>query len=201
LFHAIGCGTFERIQRSDFWERVKVNEKSSVTVSEQGVGVGSGVGVEPLIKPLAKKDGKVLGYNVTTKKDDRRPKGTHPNPTLAQTIATMSLAGFTIKQVCEALKVSPETLSEHYDDEMKHGRTRMMTDVVSSLAQRAIAGSDTAAIFLAKARLGWSDRQQVELTGKDGGPIEIAQRTEILQTVNGLLRKGITIDGESEPLD
>lgn len=178
-----------------------MSEKVSVTVSEQGVGVGSGVGVDRPIKPLAKKGEKALDYNVTSKKDDRRPKGTHPNPTLAQTVATMSLAGFTIKQVCEALKISPETLSEHYDDEMKHGRTRMMTDVVGSLAQRAIAGSDTAAIFLAKARLGWSDRQQIELTGKDGGPIEIAQRTEILQTVNGLLRKGITIEGEVEPLD
>jgi hypothetical protein len=171
-----------------------MTEKALEATETQTLGVGSGVADRPLkTDPRAKGDQALLN-NVTDTKDGRRPKGTHPNPTLAQTVATMSLAGFTVRQVCEALKVSPETLSEHYDDEMKHGRTRMMTDVVGSLAQRAIAGSDTAAIFLAKARLGWSDRQQVELTGKDGGPIEIQQRTEILTGLAGILERGITID-------
>jgi hypothetical protein len=110
----------------------------------------------------------------------------------------MSLAGFTIPQVCAALRISANTITDHYDHEMKHGRTNMMTQVVQSLAQRAIGGSDTAAIFLAKARLGWSDRQQVELTGKDGGPIEIEHRAAILTGLAGALEKGITIDGEIE---
>jgi hypothetical protein len=108
----------------------------------------------------------------------------------------MSLAGFTVRQVCETLKLSAETIAEHYDDEMKHGRTNLMTQVVGSLAQRAIAGSDTAAIFLAKARLGWSDRQQVELTGRDGGPIEIEHRAAIVGDLLTTLERGITIDGE-----
>lgn len=129
--------------------------------------------------------------------DDKR----HPDGTIAQTVATMALAGFTQKQMSDALRISHETLHAHYKYEMENGRVNTMTQVVQSLAQRAIAGSDAAAIFLAKARLGWSDRQQVELTGKDGGPIEIAQRTEILQNVNGMLRKGVTIEGEVEPLD
>jgi len=171
-----------------------VTDKRLEATGSGGSGVGIGVQGEPLKSDPSAKGDQALLNNVTDTKDGRRPKGTHPNPTIAQTIVTMSLAGFTVRQVCEALKVSPETLSEHYDDEMKHGRTRMMTDVVGSLAQRAIAGSDTAAIFLAKARLGWSDRQQIELTGKDGGPIEIAQRTEILTGLAGLLERGITID-------
>lgn len=125
----------------------------------------------------------------------------HPDDNLRATIATMALAGFTQKQMIDALRISHETLTQHYRYELENGRVNTMTQVVGSLAQRAIAGSDTAAIFLAKARLGWSDRQQVELTGKDGGPIEIQQRAEILNTVNGLLRKGITIDGQVEPLD
>jgi hypothetical protein len=173
-----------------------VTEKTQEATREQGGYLGSGVDTEPPIDALVASDDETKQYNVT-----RREKGTHPNATLAQTIATMSLAGFTVRQVCEALRISPETLSEHYDFEMKQGRTNMMTQVVQSLAQRAISGSDTAAIFLAKARLGWSDRNAIELTGKDGAPIEIQQRTEILQTVSGLLNKGITIEGEVEPLD
>ena len=175
-----------------------MTEKALEATGSGGSGVGIGVVNRPLKTDPSAKGDQALCYNVTDTKDGRRPKGTHPHPTIAQTVATMSLAGFTVRQVCEALKLSPETLSEHYDDEMKNGRIRMMTDVVGSLAQRAIAGSDTAAIFLAKARLGWSDRQQVELTGKDGGPIEIAQRTEILTGLAGLLERGITIDHEPE---
>ena len=178
-----------------------MTEKRLEATGVQGGGVGIGVQGEPLKTDPSAKGDQALLNNVTDTKDGRRPKGTHPNPTLAQTVATMSLAGFTVRQVCEALKVSPETLAEHYDDEMKHGRTRMMTDVVGSLAQRAIAGSDTAAIFLAKARLGWSDRQQVELTGKDGGPIEVQQRTEILTGLAGLLERGVTLEGEFEPVE
>lgn len=169
--------------------------------AEQGSMRGSGVEtLAPKAVTVGLNDG-AKHYNVTLEKDGRRPKGTHPNPTIAATISTMSLAGFTIRQVCETLKLSPETISEHYDDEMKHGRTRMMTDVVGSLAQRAIAGSDTAAIFLAKARLGWSDRQSVELTGKDGNPIEITHRTEIVGRLAGQLAHGITLDGEAEPIE
>jgi len=144
--------------------------------------------------------GDVVSYTSTpiAPKNDEKP---HPDPVLAKTIATMSLAGFKGEQICSALRISPNTLHKHYQYEFDHGRTNLMTQVVESLAQRAVNGSDTAAIFLAKARLGWSDRQSVELTGKDGGPIEIAARQEILTTVNTLLAKGITIDGESEPLD
>jgi hypothetical protein len=126
--------------------------------------------------------------------DDKR----HPDPIIAATVATMSLAGFNQKQMMDALRMSHDTLTTHYQYEIDNGRVNTMTQVVQSLAQRAIAGSDTAAIFLAKARLGWSDRQQVELTGKDGGPIEIQQRTEILTGLAGLLERGITIDMEPE---
>lgn len=178
-----------------------MTEKALEAETPRGSGRGKGVAVQAAQEPINAPDDEVKRYNVTNTKDGRRPKGTHPNPNIAATIATMSLAGFTIRQVCETLKLSAETIAQHYDDEMKHGRTRMMTDVVASLAQRAIAGSDTAAIFLAKARLGWSDRTNIELTGKDGAPIEIQQRTEILNTVSGLLNRGITIDGEAEPLD
>lgn len=165
-------------------------------ISGEGVGHGSGVGHGPLESPEVALAEDEKRYNVTSTKDGRRPKGTHPNPTIAQTIATMSLAGFTVRQVCETLKLSAETIAEHYDDEMKHGRTNLMTQVVGSLAQRAIAGSDTAAIFLAKARLGWSDRQQVELTGRDGGPIEIEHRAAIVGDLLTTLERGIVIDGE-----
>jgi hypothetical protein len=108
----------------------------------------------------------------------------------------MALAGFPREQVCAALKISPETLAEHYHDEMTHGRTNIMAEVVGSLAQRAIAGSDTAAIWLTKTRLGWSDRQQIDMNAN----VELTvQRGTLVSELAGLISKGITIDATPEP--
>jgi hypothetical protein len=71
-----------------------------------------------------------------------------------------------------------------------------MAEVVGSLAQRAIAGSDTAAIWLTKTRLGWSDRQQVDVNAN----IEVVHhRGELMSELTGLIQKGITIDAEPIP--
>jgi hypothetical protein len=79
---------------------------------------------------------------------------------------------------------------------MTHGRTNIMAEVVGSLAQRAIAGSDTAAIWLTKTRLGWSDRQQVDVNAN----IEVVHhRGELMTELAGLIQKGITIDAEPIP--
>lgn len=168
-----------------------MNQKPTETKETTTPVVGSGVDSAPPQKPIVRAGAK----HVSSQKGDNRK---HPDGNLAATIATMSLAGFTHKQMASALKISEATLAEHYRYELDNGRVNTMTQVVQSLAQRAIAGSDTAAIFLAKARLGWSDRQQVELTGKDGGPIEIAQKTEIVARLAGELARGITIDHDAE---
>lgn len=127
---------------------------------------------------------------------DTRARKSHPDPILARSVATMALAGFPREQVCAALKISPETLGEHYHEEMTHGRTNIMAEVVGSLAQRAIAGSDTAAIWLTKTRLGWSDRQQVDMNAN----VEVVHhRGELVSELAGLIQKGITIDAEPEP--
>jgi hypothetical protein len=101
------------------------------------------------------------------------------------------------------LKVGLDTLHTYYKDELDTGQASMVNDIAQSLAQRAKAGSDTAAIFLLKTRGGgkFTERNAVELTGKDGGAIQIEHRAEILQNVSGILRQGLTIEGEAEPLD
>lgn len=167
-----------------------MNEKTLETKTEETNGAPR-VENASLQKPLARS-----GANSEAPK--KHGNRVHPDGNLAATIATMSLAGFTHKQMAAALKISESTLHEHYRYELDNGRVNTMTQVVQSLAQRAIAGSDTAAIFLAKARLGWSDRQQVELTGANGGPIEIAQKTEIVTRLAGELARGITIDHDAE---
>ena len=183
-------------------ESVKTTEKSPEATSAQGGGVGSGVGVEGLKSDLNATGGVVVNQNtrpVSPINDNKR----HPDATLAQSIATMSFSGFTMDMVCSALRLSEATVRKYYDHEFKTGHSNMVSEIAGSLAQRAKAGSDTAAIFLLKTRGGgkFTERTNVELTGKDGGPIEIAQRTEVVGKLVGRLAHGITIDGEAHEVE
>jgi len=88
---------------------------------------------------------------------------------------------------------------QYYDYEFKNGQSNLVNDIAGSLAQRALSGSDTAAIFLLKTRGKgqFSERQQLELTGKDGGPIQI-EHAMVLDRIASALEKGITIDHEPD---
>ena len=120
----------------------------------------------------------------------------HPDPAISQAITTMALAGFPQADICKVCKISSDTLNKYYLEEATHGRQRVMAEVVGSLAQRAIAGSDTAAIWLTNTRLGWSDRQQVDMNAN----VEVVHhRGELVSELAGLIQKGITIDAEPEP--
>ena len=172
-----------------------MTEKGTEATETPTLGVGSGVVGEPLKSLENRSDGVVVSQNTRTVSpinDNRR----HPDPTLAQSIATMSFAGFTMDKVCSALRLSESTVRKYYDHEFKNGQSNMVSEIAESLAQRAKGGSDTAAIFLLKTRGGgkFTERNAVELTGANGGPIEIQQRTEILTGLAGLLERGITID-------
>jgi hypothetical protein len=68
----------------------------------------------------------------------------------------------------------------------------MVDKIAGSLAQRALAGSDTAAIFLLKTRGGgkFVERQQVDMN------VEVTHKTELVNQLAGMITRGITIDAE-----
>lgn len=122
-------------------------------------------------------------------------KKTHPDPTLAKTIATMSFSGFTMDQVCSALRLSERTVRQYYDYEFKNGQTNLVSEIAGTLAQRALSGSDSAAIFLLKTRGGgrFNERTALELTGKDGGAIQVEHKL-LLDRLAGAIENGITLE-------
>jgi hypothetical protein len=181
---------------------VKTMEKPLEATKVQGRGLGSGVGEQGLKNDLNATDGVLVNQNTTPvapQKDNRR----HPDTAIAQTVANMAFAGQTQDTICRVLKMSMSTLYEHYKHELDTGQASMVNQISTSLAQRAMGGSDTAAIFLLKTRGGgkFTERTNVELTGKDGGPIEIAQRTEVVGKLVGQIAKGITIEGEAHEVE
>ncbi len=176
-----------------------MTEKAAEATAIEGRGVGGGVAIEPLKSDLNANDGVLVNHTTTTIapiKDNRR----HPDPAVAQTVANMVFAGMTQDTICRVLKMGLDTLHNHYKHELETGQAGMVNQISTSLAQRALSGSDTAAIFLLKTRGNgkFSERNALELTGANGGPIEIEHRAAILTGLAGALEKGITIDGEIE---
>jgi hypothetical protein len=123
----------------------------------------------------------------------------HPDPAVAQTVANMVFAGMSQETIARVLKMGLDTLHKYYKHEVEHGQVAMVSNIAGSLAQRALSGSDTAAIFLLKTRGKgqFSERTQLELTGKDGGPIQI-EHAMVLDRIASALEKGITIDHEPD---
>ena len=136
--------------------------------------------------------GDIVDYNtsrpVTPINDIRQ----HPDANLSAAIASMSFSGFDARRVCSALRISPTTLYEHYSDEFENGCSRMVNQISGSLAQRALAGSDTAAIFLLKTRGHgkFVERQTVDMN------VEVTHKTELVNQLAGMITRGITIDAE-----
>lgn len=183
-------------------DSVKPTQGQSEPILAGGSIVGSGEGVKPLKRAenrskgdFDKRSSDVVGYNTSKTVSPKNDFRKHPDPTLAQAVATMSFSGFTMAQVCSSLRISESTVRQYYDYEFKNGQSNLVNDIAGSLAQRALSGSDTAAIFLLKTRGKgqFSERTQLELTGKDGGPVQI-EHAMVLDRIASALERGITID-------
>ncbi len=83
------------------------------------------------------------------------------------------------EQMAHFFGMSPSTFDkiisrdQRIRDAFDKGRAKALAMVGGKLLKKALDGNLTAMIFFMKAQAGWRDQnQQVELTGKGGGPIE-----------------------------
>ena len=75
--------------------------------------------------------------------------------------------------------ISEKTLRKHFAKELDQGEMKANFKVAQTLFKKAISGDTTSMIFWLKTRGRWKESpQQVELTGKDGGPVE--QKTTVV---------------------
>ena len=106
---------------------------------------------------------------------------------------SMTFAGFTHERIAKAMKLAENTLRKHFPDELQCGADRMLADVVRSLAAKARAGDTTACIWITKTRLNWREQpQQVEMSGREGRPIEVAEKEALVERVLKLVEQGRT---------
>ena len=78
---------------------------------------------------------------------------------------------------------NPEIL-EHY----KRGKSKAIAHIAQGLIQKARAGDTSSAIFFLKTQARWAETQKHELTGADGGPVEVARIERVV--VDGAKRGG-----------
>ena len=124
------------------------------------------------------------------------PKRTgHPNhvPTekTRADVKTMTGCGSPQDEIALTLGISKNTLRKHYPEELRTGLAVAHSNARKALYQGGVVDRNpTLLIFYCKTQLGMTDKQIMELTGKDGGPVQIESEqraTEALTDIFGQL--------------
>jgi hypothetical protein len=97
----------------------------------------------------------------------------HPHQDKADQIKLMAAIGIPHAQIAGVLKIGLDTLHNHYKDELDYGASTANTVVGGKIFEAAKRGESWACSLWAARRMGWKETTATELTGKDGGPIEL----------------------------
>lgn len=116
----------------------------------------------------------------------------HPREELRNQIKLMAAIGIAHAQMAGVLKMSLETLHRCYRDDLDYGASSANTVVGGKIFEAAKRGESWACSLWAARRMGWKETVAQEITGKDGGPIELtdsearAQLRELLAAKNNV---------------
>ena len=112
-----------------------------------------------------------------------RPKH-QPNAEGRQLVQLHATIGTPHATIARLLDIDAKTLRKHYRDELDLAMAQANAAVGGALFRKAKAGDTASMIFWMKTRAGWRETNNMELTGKDGGPIrteEASARELILE--------------------
>lgn len=98
-------------------------------------------------------------------------KPEHPNDRIAEQVSLWAKATQTMRACARKVGITEYALSTYYRDVYEQGRDEAMSGVLGKLLAQAMAGNANAANKWAEL-MGLKPAGKVELTGKDGGPIE-----------------------------
>ena len=93
---------------------------------------------------------------------------------LAKRIKGMAAFGVTHEDIAKTAGMSPDVLVKLYGEELKTAAIEANAQVAGMLFKQCQEGNVTAQIFWLKTRAKWSEKTEVELTGKDGAPLQTA---------------------------
>ena len=88
-------------------------------------------------------------------------------PTEEQRRTVRAMSGFGVPQdgIATHLGIDPKTMRKHFRDDLDRGSVEATTKVAQSLFNMATKGNNVAAaIFWMKARAGWREKHEIELS-------------------------------------
>lgn len=87
-------------------------------------------------------------------------------PTVETRAQVEALSGYGVRhdEISVYLGIDPKTLRKHYRDQLDKGHVKANVGVARALHKNATDGNVTAQIFWLKARAGWRDRVDIEIT-------------------------------------
>lgn len=98
-------------------------------------------------------------------------------PTESERRQVEALSGFGVpfEQIAALVRdgIHVDTLRVHFGDELVNGKAKANAQIGKSIFQKAMAGDTTAAIWWSKAQMGWKETSRQEISGNNGGPIQI----------------------------
>ncbi len=80
----------------------------------------------------------------------------------------LSALGVTHEDIALRLKISADTLTKYYQDQLDEGRIDANSAIAGTLFQQAKNGNTAAAIFWLKTRARWKETDRHEIAGADG---------------------------------
>ena len=88
-------------------------------------------------------------------------------------VKALSSVGITYEDISDKLNISSDTLVKHYKEELRDGRVDANAQIAQSLFQNAKGGNTSAQMFWLKTRAQWKETNGLEVTGLDGGAIQV----------------------------
>jgi len=110
-----------------------------------------------------------------------------PTDEQRRTVRAMVAYGVPLEDIAKVIGVDRKTLSKHFRQEIDTAAAEANAKVAQSLYKNAVEHNTTAAqIFWLKTKAGWRETQAHEISGPEGGPIEIAgAKSELLKRLTG----------------
>jgi hypothetical protein len=98
----------------------------------------------------------------------------HPRDEYRDKIRLMCAIGIPKDHIASLLRMGKDTLYAFYSEELETGASSANAVVGGKIFEAAKRGEQWACTLWAVRRMGWKETNTQEVTGKDGGPIEVA---------------------------
>lgn len=137
------------------------------------------------------------GPRPKVREDDRRglhakETGTHiPTEFIRDKVREYATV-LTNEKLCQILGISTDTLRKYYYEDLVNSRIEAEIELGMSLVKDGMSGNDRAREFWLRSKAGWRTNQGVELTGADGGPIDLRMLENLTDADLAALEKAAT---------